>query len=233
MKKDLLHLIGLVIFFSCNQFVHKPKDALPPKFNFHALPEIYLQFIPDSLKHLVPVFDTLLCGDQKYRQTNNMPLLVQNKKEQDTLDAVNIRLVDSLLSKYGFLGMKQFGYKGNLAIRMVLQHAPLKTQEKYLPTILKAFEDKIVIGDFVAMFTDRISMRENKFQKFGTQIIMYKGKYTLHPVANPDSLNAWRKGMGQIPIEAYLKMFKTDFNIEDYKKLMPELIKKMKIDTAQ
>ncbi len=35
----------------------------------------------------------------------------------------------------------------------------------------------------------------------------------------------------QAPLK--LKMFKTDFNIEDYKKLMPELIKKMKIDTAK
>lgn len=200
----------------------------PDKFDFHKVKEV-ASIIPDSLKYLIPIFDTILCTDQKFRESNNLNLYLQNVTEQNKLDSINLIKVESIINKYGLLGFRQFGLKGNLAVTAVLQHSKLKVQEKYLPLVEEAYKKKNVTGDFFAMFTDRINVKNNRFQKYGTQLKMYKNIYTLYPVVNIDSINIWRKEMKQISIEDYLKIFKTTFNREEYKKQLPELILHFKV----
>ncbi len=225
--------ILVTILYSCDGCITKKAVATASKINFHDVKEIYLSSIPDSLTHLVPVFDTILCTDQKFRENNNPNLFLQNKQEQIILDSLNYSRVESIIGKYGILGRKKFGFKGNLAIRGVLQHAPLKIQEKYLPVVLDALNKNNLPRDFVAMYIDRIDSRNKRPQKYGTQLQYHEGKYLLYPVLNIDSLNVWRKEMNLVSIEDYFKIFKTEFSKEAYKKQLPELERFFKLNVHE
>ena len=223
---NLFFFLTLLFIHSCQQRKVKHQNAFI-KFNFHLLPEVYEKSIPDSLKYLIPIFDTILCDDQKFRQVNNPKLLDDNLKEQSVLDSLCFAKIEAIINKYGWLSYKQSGFKGNLALTSTLQHAPLKKQEYYLPILKKAFQQNKLSGDFLCMYEDRINSKNKKYQYYGTQVIYYKNKPTLYPVANIDSVNIWRKRMGGLStVEAYLKtFFKTDFDPKEYKKLLPTLIK--------
>ena len=226
-KKNIFYVLAIIATTQLSCKSYSVKKAVPSanKFDFHNTPEVYADSMPDSLKYLIPIFDTILCDDQKFREKLNSDLLLQNAKEQDKLDSINIIKVEAIINKYGILGKKKFGIKGITAVTSVLQHSKLKIKEKYLPMVKEAFINKYITGDFYAMFSDRISTYKFQLQKYGTQLKVYKNVYTLYPVINIDSINIWRKEMGQISIEDYFKIFKTTFNREEYKKQLPELIK--------
>lgn len=214
----------LFIFFlaACKHIVKAKPSA--KKFNWHTMPE--LMKVPDSLKYLIPVFDTIICDDQKFREVNNIALLIENKAEQDHLDSQNLVKVEYILSKYGLLSPRKFGFKGYEAITMTLQHAPLNAQEKYLPMITQGFKDEKVSGAFLSMFEDRINAKNKRLQRYGTQLATYKNKQVVFPVINPDSLNIWRKQKGLPTEEYYMKtFFKNDFKLSEYKILLPDLKK--------
>lgn len=187
--------------------------------------------IPDSLKYLIPIFDTILSDDQKYREINNPLLLEENKQEQIMLDSINTIKVDKILTKYGWLTYRQTGNKGNLALTSVLLHANLMMQEKYLPFLLEALKEKKVNGIFVSTFEDRLNARKHKLQRYGTQVVYYKDKPTLYPVLNIDSIDHWRKERGFLtPLEFTLEnTFKSAFDRKEYKKILPVLIESWKI----
>ncbi len=74
---------------------------------------LYEKTIPDSLKYLIPFFDTILSDDQKFREVNNPDLSNNNLKEQTILDSVNLKKIETVIRKYGWLNGKQSGFKGN------------------------------------------------------------------------------------------------------------------------
>src|SRR5262245_22426742 len=51
------------------------------------------------------------------------------------IDSTNLVQVETLIKKYGWPGKGFVGTKGNRAVFLVIQHADLKTQEKYLPVL--------------------------------------------------------------------------------------------------
>lgn len=223
----------ITIVCCCGSCSTKNAVGTPDKIDFHNVKEFYLSSIPDSLKYLVPLFDSILCADQKFRENNNPNLFLQNIQEQNILDSLNYSRIGSIIDRYGILGRSDFGFKGNLAVRSVLQHAPLQIQEKYLPAVLDALDKNNLPRDFVAMYLDRIDSRNKKPQKYGTQLRYNKGKYLLYPVLNFDSLNVWRKEMNLISIEDYFKIFKTEFSKESYKKQLPELERLFKVNVQK
>src|SRR5436190_12861202 len=49
------------------------------------------------------------------------------------IDSTNLAKVSSIIDKHGWLGKSQIGNRANYTLWLVIQHADLKTQEKYLP----------------------------------------------------------------------------------------------------
>ncbi len=185
----------------------------------------FFKFIPDSMKHWVPVLSEVYSDDQKFRDLSNPSLYALNKKEQDKIDSSNQVIVMSFLEKYGWPGKFTVGFKGMRAIAMVIQHANLKTQEQYLPILKQAYEKDRTHAETLALLEDRILMKNRKLQLYGTQIINFEGSVTLYPVFNVDSLNARRKALGLTQdISSYLKYsFKSTWSVEEYKKILPKL----------
>jgi hypothetical protein len=183
---------------------------------------------------LLPTLDTIYREDQIERI--KLGELRAKKAPQKSIDSIrsimnqkddaNLVKVNKILSQYGWLGPQDVGFNGSQALFMVIQHADLKTQQKYLPLIKKAEKEGRILSSNLAILQDRIAMREWKKQIYGSQ--GFKDKATgisyIYPMINPDKLDKRRKSMGLVPMKEYNKKW----NLDEYKKDLPEILKIIK-----
>ena len=92
-------------------------------------------------------------------------------REKDRSDLVN---VEQILDKYGWLGPQNVGINASQALFLVIQHADLPTQEKYLPVIRQAVKDGKTLPSNLALMEDRVAMRQGKPQIYGSQLFTDK-----------------------------------------------------------
>jgi hypothetical protein len=162
-------------FSTCSQ--HEDNVELPP-IAWNEFSDFTALTTPDSLKYLLPILDTVHKRDQYYRSyfspNNNLQLTNAQKAKVEKLitkyDKENLKIVSNIIDKHGWLDHKVVGVKANLTILMVIQHADLKTQVKYLPIINEAMANREIGGGYYAMFIDRVSIGIANHRKFGTQI---------------------------------------------------------------
>ncbi len=111
---------------------------------------------------------------------------------------------------------------------LVIQHADIQVQDKYLPMMREAVAAGKAQGSSLAMLEDRVAMRHCNKQIYGSQVINDPaGKY-LCPVTDPDNLDKRRASVGLEPIADYLIKFGMKWDLEQYKRDLPELEKKQK-----
>lgn len=138
----------------------------------------------------------------------------------NTQDSLNELEVVEILEKRGWVGKSVIGDKANMTLWLVIQHAPLETQEKYLPLLresVKAGESK---GSRLALLEDRILMRNEKPQIYGSQIKRdsLQGELYVYPVKDPEYVNQRRAAIGLGPIEEYVARWELEWNIPQKEK---------------
>ena len=82
------------------------------------------------------------------------------------IDSINLIKVSDILDKHGWLKSSEVGEKGNTALFGVIQHADLKTQQKYDPLIEKAFREGDMPAILYSEFIDRVRLREGSKQLY-------------------------------------------------------------------
>lgn len=75
-------------------------------------------------------------------------------------DSANINDVVAILAQRGWVGESVVGEKANTALWVVVQHAPLPLQEKYLPLLKASVLKGESQGSHLALLEDRIHMRK-------------------------------------------------------------------------
>ena len=92
--------------------------------------------------------------------------------------------------------------------------------------IKKAEKEGKTLSSNLAILQDRIAMREGKKQIYGSQ--GFKDKTTgisyTYPMINPDKLDKRRKSMGLKPMKEY----DGEWDLNQYKKKLPEILKIVK-----
>jgi hypothetical protein len=129
------------------------------------------------------------------------------------IDSENLRMVDSIISIYGWPGKSFVGGKGNYTIWLVIQHADLKTQEKYLPIFRKSVAEGESRNMDLAYLEDRIMMRKGKNQIYGTQVFSNgkTGMQEFWPIEDEKNVNKRRAEIGLGTIEEYAKNFGIEY----------------------
>jgi len=142
-------------------------------------------------------------------------------------DSLNLVKVVNIIDRYGWLGPQDVGMNGSQALFLVIQHASLATQQKYLPLIRTAEKNGKTLSSNLAILEDRINMREKKKQIYGSQVFKNKltGEMCFYPIADPDHVDDKRKAMGLQPIADYAKLFNLTWDVAMYKKNLPEIEK--------
>ncbi len=190
-----------------------------------------------SLKPLAVLLDSIYSEDQKYRiQSSDIEAkygwgskeLENVRKIIRKTDSSNLVIVQSILDKYGWLGVDVVGEKGNRTLFLVIQHAHLNTQEKYLPLMRTAVKDGRAEASNLALLEDRVALAQGKNQIYGSQIAQdpVTHLFYVRPLEDPDNVDARRAAVGLEPLADYVSRWKIKWDVEQYKKDLPELEKK-------
>jgi len=234
-------LLLLVMVTSVFGQKNEKEDSVPSPFSLVYAIDLYRKSVADSLKYLIPVLDSILESDQKYRYgTNNnskgkkeqeeaIQRFLQHKNEVRYIDSMNTLKVSAILDRYGWLDRKRIGIMESDALFFVIQHADSATQEKYLPSLRKAVLDKTISPHHLTMLEDRISLKKNKYQVYGTQLFYYppNKRYYLMPLIDPEDIIQTRKAIGldSASFGTYLTQFNLVWDIDTYKKELPDVQK--------
>jgi hypothetical protein len=145
------------------------------------------------IKPVVAILDTVYQDDQKTRQ-GIVPLIqkegmqspaVQEKlKQMQYYDSINLLKVEKILDEYGWLGFDKVGRMGALTLFLVIQHSPLRVQEKYLPMMREAVKNKQAFAGNLALLEDRVALQEGRKQIYGQSITHRYGNAQKHTAAS-------------------------------------------------
>lgn len=135
-------------------------------------------------------------------------------------DSANLVAVTEIIEKNGWIGANRVGYFANQAIWMVIQHAPLEIQEKYLPYLEESVAKNESEGWYLAFLVDRILMRNGKKQTYGSQAKFDKetGKSYIYPISDVQNVNKRRAEIGLESIEEYASSSGYVYNPQEMKK---------------
>ncbi len=188
-------------------------------------------------EQLVLVLDTIYQKDQGYRlqadeiekkygyESEEMKVFVKIIQEQDSINVVN---VTNILDERGWLGPDIIGNEGNLTLFLVIQHSYPETQEKYLPMMREAVIKGNAYGAHLALLEDRVALGKGEKQIYGSQIGQdpETGEFYVAPLIDPDNVDKRREEVGLGPIQDYINNWGITWDVEEYKKNLPEIEKK-------
>jgi len=122
-------------------------------------------------------------------------------------DSICANKLVKILNTHGWVGKSRIVVKANQAIWLVMQHAKLKVQEKYLPLLKESVKNGESEGWHLAFLEDRILMYNKKKQVYGTQAVWDSDlkKNKIWPIEDVKNTNQRRKQLGLKPIEEYAK----------------------------
>jgi hypothetical protein len=153
-------------------------------------------------------------------------------KEMDSLgkimvlkDSLNLIKIVKILDEKGWVGKDKVGQQANSTLFLVIQHSDLKVQQKYLPMMKEAVKKGNANSSSLALLEDRIALREGRKQIYGSQIgtnTATKTQYVL-PLEDPDNVDKRRYEVGLGTLADYVKNWNMTWNIEQYKKDLPEI----------
>lgn len=185
-------------------------------------------------KPLVAMLDTIYEEDQKYRRQIGA-IEKEHGRESDEMqahwaliiekDSINLIKVERILEERGWLGPDVIGSKGNSALFLVIQHADIAVQEKYLPMMREAAAQGNARPSSLALLEDRVALRTGKRQIYGSQIGRDKetGEYYVLPLEDPDKVDERRAEVGLGPLQDYVGRWGLTWDAEAYKALLPTL----------
>ncbi|RKS24980.1 hypothetical protein CLV94_0002 [Flavobacterium endophyticum] len=184
--------------------------------------------------------------DQRYR--NQMEETIarfgSDSKESKALfknmkitDSLNLIQVEAIINKHGWLGSDKIGSQANTTLFMVIQHAELPAQIKYLPMMREAVKKGNARASSLALLEDRVALKQGKKQIYGSQISwnMKTNESFVAPLEDPDNVDLRRAEVGLPSLQAYLAEMDMKWDVENYKKELPAIEetffkKKNKID---
>ena len=142
-------------------------------------------------------------AQEKYgKDSKQMKYFWSLMAREDSLNTIDV--VD-IIEGNGWPGKSEVGGMANTAVWLVIQHADLELQEKYLPMLKASVKEGESNGSHLALLEDRIRMRNDKPQLYGSQYYFNKEteQNEFFQISDPEKVNERRAEVGLGPIEDY------------------------------
>lgn len=190
-------------------------------------------------KPLVAKLDSIYEDDQSYRRQISdidkefgweSPEMKAHWKIIQAKDSVNLIKITQILDERGWLGADIIGGKGNATLFLVIQHADLSIQEKYLPMMREAVKEGNASARSLALLEDRVALRQGKRQLYGSQIgrDQETGKQYVLPLDDPMNVDKRRAEMGLGSLQDYVSRWNITWDPVAYLEMLPEIEEKQK-----
>lgn len=125
--------------------------------------------------------------------------------ETAKVDHQNLARIEAILAKHGWPGPTLAGKSASGSVWLVLQHADLATQKKYVDMMKKAVDAGELDAALYGTTIDRILVREGKPQLYGTQFREMDGVQVPDPIEDEANVDKRRAAMGMTPLAQYAK----------------------------
>lgn len=163
--------------------------------------------------------------DQKYRTQiheyskagkYNSPEVTELWKKQSEIDAKNLKRSEEIIAKYGYPSKQLVGKKAAKSIFLVIQHADLKYQEKYIALFKEAVKKGDLKMSTLALMIDRIEVSKGRPQIYGTQVgeNQKTGELMFDPIVDEKRINKRRELIGLSSIESYAQRFNFEYKLQ-------------------
>ena len=138
---------------------------------------------------------------------------------QNHSDSVNTVYITNLIDKMGYPGKSIVGDEASTAF-LVIQHADLEVQEKYLPILQAAADEGELRWSSLALLIDRIEMRNERPQIYGSQVNRdpETGEYFFARIKDPHNIDKIREEVGLGPIQSYADNWNFTFDPDEHLK---------------
>lgn len=188
------------------------KDIKEAKYNRHLIAILDTVFINDQ-KYRLTVYDTINRYGMKSPQVDNMNKLILEK------DSINLPIITGILDHFGWPGPEVIAQHGK-TIFLVLQHADLATQQKYLPIMRDAVKRNAAENSSLALLEDRVALGKGGCQIYGSQIGFHEktNSYYVLPLSDPDHVDERRKEMGLGTLREYAAIWKISWDQDNHRK---------------
>jgi len=160
----------------------------------------------------------------KAMQNPSIELISLNNKK-DSIDTKNQIYVSELLDNYGW--PDNLSDTANRAIFLVIDHSDQFYSVKYFEMVKEKADQGIISKSKAATLEDRILMRANKPQKYGTQtkidIVYYvtdadasknQNVTYIWPIEDPEKVDKLRMSVGLQPINTYIQQLEELYKTE-------------------
>ncbi len=149
-------------------------------------------------------YSDITIAEKKTGQNSTVVFALWDAKHR--LNEQNQQELEAMIAADGWPKISDVGNSAAGAAFLVIQHADLDKQKKYLPTIKALCEQKEASWQSYALMYDRIQTNEQKPQRYGSQV-HYNDKtkkYELFPLEDETKVDQWRKEAGMGPLAEYL-----------------------------
>lgn len=126
----------------------------------------------------------------------------------EAMDSINLMKIERIIREVGYPGKSMVGRAMAGTTWLIIQHSALEIQEKYLPVIeAAAHKNEIDKGDW-AYLVDRINMRKNLPQVYGSQLIRDRqsGKWIFYQIMDEKNVDKRRREVGLPSLEDYARI---------------------------
>jgi hypothetical protein len=200
--KITFSITALILSLAPAHFAQSPGVASPSD----ALRRELVKIGEDNQKHrqeMMDMMDRLATSDSE-KVAKKWKLVVERQNE---LDSKNRQRLDEIVKEHGWPKISSFGPEASGVAFLIVQHAELDYQKKYLPLIKEAVNRNEARPSDLAMLEDRILTREGKKQIYGTQLRLNQNTQVmeLYPIEDEENVDARRAKVGLAPLAQYLK----------------------------
>lgn len=147
------------------------------------------------------------------------PIIAALWELKKKINSQNLERITEIIDSQGW--PKKSVVKGSAAstVFLIIQHSDIETQKKYLPLMKEAANNEEASWSSLALLIDRINLREEKQQIYGSQIYRNEdGSFYVKDLQEPEYVNERRKEVGLGPIEDYVKRWGIEWTIEQKEK---------------
>ena len=227
-----LNFLNYLMIDTCLIFLHKDERWTDFTEN--------LMVIKNNLdEDLISLLDTIYFEDQDIRfqiediasmKDYNCDSVHMLEKNMFSKDSVHLIYVKKILDEQGWLGPDKIGIQGNRTLWLVIQHSELEVQEKYLPMMREAVKKRKAFASNLALLEDRVAIRQGNKQIYGSQLGYDSLTGTVYPLPliDPDNVDKRRSEVGLNSLHEYLSGYDSTWDLEAYKRKLPEYEAKRK-----
>lgn len=144
-------------------------------------------------------------GDAFKKYGQNSVQVQELEKLMVEIDQANLKKIAAIIDVHGWVGPEQVGRLASNTLFIVIQHAELDVQRRYLPKVREAVKQPFADASWLAYLEDRIAIREGRKQRYGTELWSANGQLDHTSLEDPENIDERRAKLGLPPISKSLK----------------------------